>query len=145
MKILLSFVMLFALCPSVNAQETGWVLTTDYSTFGRVRSFALDDPWTVSGDRATIPGDAVGRYHEGKVYVVGRKGANLIQIYDPDAGFALVREFSIGAGHNPQDIAFDAVGEAYVSCYDEAVLLRVDVEGGTVLDAFDTSLFADAE
>ena len=145
MKILLSFVMLFALCPSVNAQETGWVLTTDYSTFGRVRSFALDDPWTVSGDRATIPGDAVGRYHEGKVYVVGRKGANLIQIYDPDAGFALVREFSIGAGHNPQDIAFDAVGEAYVSCYDEAVLLRVDVEGGTVLDAFDTSLFADAD
>jgi len=145
MKILFTFLMLFALCPSAGAQETGWVLTTDYSTFGRVRSFALDAPWTVSGDLAVIPGDPVGRYHESKVYVVGRGGANLVQIYDPDAGFVLVREFSIGAGRNPQDIAFDAAGEAYVSCYDEAVLLRIDVDHGIVLDTIDTSPFADAD
>jgi hypothetical protein len=145
MKILTFLLMLLALCPSVYAQETGWILTTDYSTFGRVRSFLLDDPWTVSGDLATIPGDPTGRYHDGKVYIVGRGGASLIQIYDPESGFALVREFSIGAGRNPQDIAFDSAGEAYVSCYDEAVLLRVDVTDGTILDTFDTSMFADAD
>ena len=145
MKNLLSLLILLILCPSVNAQETGWILTTDFSTFGRVRNFALDDPWTVSGDLATIPGDPAGRYHEGLVYIVGRGGANLIQIYDPEAGFALVREFSIGAGRNPQDIAFDSVGEAYVSCYDEAVLLRVDVTNGIVMDTYDTSQFADAD
>ncbi len=145
MKTLLTWLFLIALSPSASAQETGWVLTTDYSTFGRVRSFALDDPWTVSGDLATIPGDPAGRYHEGLVYIVGRGGANLIQIYDPDAGFVLVREFGIGAGRNPQDIAFDPAGEAYVSCYDEAVLLRVDVTNGIVLDTFDTSQFADAD
>jgi len=145
MKILLSLLMLLTLCPSVDAQETGWVLTTDFSTFGRARSFALDDPWTVSGDLATIPGDHAGRYYGGFVYIVGRGDANLIQIYDPDAGFGLVREFSIGAGRNPQDIAFDSAGEAYISCYDEAVLLRVDATGGTVLGTFDTSQFADAD
>ena len=145
MKLLLFLLMLLAVCPSLYAQETGWVLTTDYSTFGRVRSFLLDDPWTVSGDLATIPGDPTGRYHDGLVYIVGRGGASLIQIYDPGAGFVLEREFSLGAGRNPQDIAFDSAGDAYVSCYDEAVLLRVDVSNGTILDTFDTSMFADAD
>jgi len=145
MKFLLSMMLVIALCPSVHAQETGWILTTDYSTFGRVRSFALDGPWSVTGDLATIPGDPTGRYHDGKVYIVGRGGASLIQIYDPGAGFALVREFSLGAGRNPQDIAFDSAGDAYVSCYDEAVLLRIDVTKGTILDTFDTSMFADAD
>jgi len=145
MKTILSLLIVLTLCPSVNAEGTGWILTTDYSTFGRVRSFALDEPWAVSDDLAVIPGDPAGRFHEDKVYVVGRGGANLIQVYNPEAGFALEREFSIGAGRNPQDIAFDTTGEAYVSCYDEAVLLRVDVAAGTVLDTYDTSMFADAD
>ena len=145
MKTLLLLLMLITVCPALNAETSGWVLTTDYSTFGRVRSFDLDDPWTVSGDLATIPGDPAGRHHDGKVYIVGRGGANLVQIYDPEAGFSLVREFSIGAGRNPQDIAFDPAGEAYVSCYDQAVLLRIDVGAGTVLETFDTSIFADAD
>lgn len=145
MKVLIFLMMALALYSSVNAQDTGWVLTTDYSTFGRARNFALDSPWIVSGDLATIPGDPSGRFYDGLVYIVGRGGANLIQIYDPAAGFDLVREFSIGAGRNPQDIAFDAAGEAYVSCYDQAVLLRVDVNTGSVLETYDTSGFADAD
>ena len=111
-----------------------------------MRSFDPNDPWTVSGDLAVIPGDPAGRFHDGRVYVVGRGGANLLQVYDPAAGFALVREFSLGAGRNPQDIAFDSAGEAYVSCYDEAVLLRVDVDQRVpILDTYDTSIFADAD
>ena len=145
MKNLLWLMMLTVLIPAVDAVAEGWILTTDFSTFGRVRSFDLNDPWTVSGDLAVIPGDPAGRFHDGRVYIVGRYGANLIQIYDPEAGFALVREFGIGAGRNPQDIVFDSAGEAYVSCYDEAVLLRVDVEAGTILETYDTSIFADAD
>ncbi len=145
MKIVIFLLMFLTLGIPVTVQGQGWVLTTDYSTFGRARSFALDAPWTVSGDLAVIPGDPSGRFHDGLVYVVGRGGANLIQIYNPSAGFALVREFSIGSGRNPQDIAFDAAGEAYVSCYDQAVLLRVDVTSGTVLETYDTSGFADAD
>jgi hypothetical protein len=142
---LLAGAALAAAVATAAVAQTGWVLTTDYSTFGRARSFALDTAWTVSGDLATTPGDAVGRHHDGLVYVVGRGGASILQIYDPDAGFALVREFSLGAGRNPQDIVFDAEGDAYVSCYDAALLLRVDTEAGSVVETFSTAAFADAD
>ncbi|MFN2369729.1 MAG: hypothetical protein ABR506_01095, partial [Candidatus Krumholzibacteriia bacterium] len=46
---------------------------------------------------------------------------------------------------NPQDIAFDTAGEAYVPCYDEAVLLRVDPATGTILGTYSTAAFADAD
>jgi hypothetical protein len=124
---------------------TGWVLTGDYSQFGRLRSFNQASPWNASGDLAVTPGDAVGREYDGLLYVVGRGGASVLQIYDPAAGMALVREFSLGAGRNPQDIAFDTQGRAFVSCYDQAVLLRVDVQAGTVVQAYSTAAFADVD
>ena len=63
-----------ALCGSAAALDTGWIITTDYGSFGRLRSFACNAPWTVSGDLAVVPGDAIGRYHDGLLYVVGRGG-----------------------------------------------------------------------
>lgn len=126
-------------------QDGPWVITTDYSVFGRVQSFQTDSPWTSSGELAVIPGDAVGRHHDGLVYIVGRGGSNLIRVHNPADGFALVREFSVGAGRNPQDIAFDNQGRAFVSCYDEAILLQVDIETGTVVRTFDTSAYADSD
>jgi len=137
--------LLWSLSGAAQAAETAWIVTTDYSNFGRIRSLAVADPWTVSADLATIPGDAVARWHEGLVYVVGRGGANLLQVYDPGADFGLVREFSLGDGLNLQDIAFDSSGEAYVSCYDQAVLLRVDVTNETVLESYPTAAYADGD
>lgn len=133
------------LASTACAEPTAWLLTTDYSNFGRARSFDAAAQWAVSADLATIPGDAAGRHHGGLVYVLGRGGSNVLQVYDPAAGFALVHEFSLGAGRNPQDIAFDSGGEAYVSCYDQAVLLRVDVANETVLATYSTAGFADAD
>ena len=97
----------------VTALAGPWVLTTDYSSFGGISGFEEAAPWTVSPDLATVPGDAGARWHEGNIYVVGRGGANLIQVYDPTGGFSLEREFSLGSNLNPQDIAFDTAGEAY--------------------------------
>jgi len=124
--------------------QTGWILTSDYSTFGNVRSF-VGPPWSVSGDLGAVPGDAVGRHHDGLVYVVGRGTHNLLQVWDPAAGFTLVAEHSLGDDLNLQDVAFDAAGEAYLSCYDTAVLLRVDPATGTILDSYSTAAFADAD
>ncbi len=145
MKTMIMIGLLSFLTNSAGAQVTGWVVTTDYSNFGRLRSLGLADPWLVSSDLATIPGDAVARYHEGLLYVVGRGGANLLQIYNPELDMALVTEFSLGTGLNPQDIAFDAAGEAYVSCYDKAILLRVDVATESIVASYSTSSFADAD
>ncbi len=141
--IFLIAMMIFPL--SAMAESGPWIITTDYGVFGRIESFNSEAPWTASGELAVIPGDAVGRHYDGLVYIVGRGGSNLIQIYNPSENFALVREFSIGAGRNPQDIAFDIQGRAFVSCYDEAVLLHVDTEAGIVVQTFDTSSFADSD
>ncbi|HPF70408.1 MAG TPA: hypothetical protein PLQ13_07045 [Candidatus Krumholzibacteria bacterium] len=130
---------------AAEAASTAWILTTDYSTFGRLRAVTAGDPTTVSGDLAVVPGDAVGRQHGGLVYVVGRGGSGVVQVYDPGAGFALLNEFSVGAAANPQDIAFDTAGEAYVPCYDQAVLLRIDPVTGTILGSYSTAAFADAD
>jgi len=130
---------------AAQADPAAWIVTTDYSTFGRVRSCEGTAPWTVSADLATIPGDAAGRHHDGLVYIVGRGGSGVLQVYDPAQGFALVHEFSLGANRNPQDIAFDKAGEAYVPCYDTAELLRVDVANETVLASYSTAAFADAD
>ncbi len=141
-KFLLNLCLLLVIATPTRA---AWVVTTDYSSFGRIRGFTDAAPWSVSADLATIPGDAVARHHDGLMYVVGRGSANLVQVYDPSAGFALVREFGLGAGHNLQDIAFDTAGEAYISCYDQAVLLRVDVPNETILGSYSTAAYADAD
>lgn len=139
------FAALLLAAASASADPLAWIVTTDYSTFGRVRALDGSDPVAVSGDLATIPGDAVGRHHGGLVYIVGRGASGVLQVYDPAAGFSLLREFSLGAGRNPQDVAFDAAGEAYVPCYDTAELLRVDTTSGTVLASYSTAAFADAD
>jgi hypothetical protein len=123
----------------------GYVITTDYSIFGSIRNFQDATPFTMSDDLDSIPGDAMGRIFEDLVYVVGRGGSNIIQIFDPSQDFALVREFSLGTGLNLQDIAFIDDGTAYVSCYDDAVLLKVDLDSGTVTNSFSTASFADAD
>ncbi len=120
------------------------VLTTDYVTYGGGTAVARDDAWTTDIDAATITSDAVARWHDGLYYVVNRGAAN-IQVLDPAQDYATLRQFSVGVGRNPQDIAFGPDGTAYVSCYDEAVLLQVDVEAGVVLDSWSTAAFADAD
>lgn len=143
-NLLLLCTVILALNVGITLAQTGpWIITTDFEVFGQLESIQPQSPWTVSGALTTTPSDAVGRHHNGLVYLVGRGGSNLIRIHDPANDFALIREFSIGAGRNPQDIVFDRWGRAFVSCYDEAVLLQVDTETGTVVQTFSTADYAD--
>ena len=144
-RIVLSALILLSTSLACAGVDGLWVVTTDYTNFGRVRSLDVQGPYIASGDLADIPGDAVARTHEGLFCVVGRGGANLLQIFDPAADFNLVREFSLGAGLNPQDMVFIDERIAYVSCYDAAVLLKVDLQSGQVLQTFSTAAFADAD
>lgn len=143
----LAFVALVALAafPAVAAWDTGLVICADYTGPASVGAFARLSPWTVSRDVATLGVDAVARWHDGLVYVVNRAGGSNVQILDPADGWRTVRQFSLGGGRNPQDIAFAPDGTAWVSCYDAALLLRVDVVAGTVTGTISTALFADAD
>ncbi len=125
--------------------ETGMILTTDYTTFGQVAAFQRHAPWSVTPDLRQVGTDPVGRWHDGLYYVVNRAGGSNLQVLDPAAGFQVVKQFSLGAGRNPQDIAFAPDGTAWVSCYDQAVLLKVDVAAGAVVGTVSTAAFADAD
>ncbi len=128
-----------------DAWDEMLLLCGDYTSVGMARSAGRRAPWTVSGDLEAVPPDPVARWHTGLFYVVGRGGDSLLQVLDPRAGYVTVRQFSLGTGRNPQDIAFSADGTAFVSCYDTAELLEVDVAAGTVLRSFPTGAFADAD
>lgn len=134
---------LLAAVPAAAWQEL-LVLTTDYTTYGGAALLERDAPWTVRADLQTVGADAVARWHDGLYWVVDRGGSN-IQVLDPAADLATVRQFSLGAGRNPQDIAFAADGTAWVSCYDDTLLLHVDPQAGVILGAVSTAPFADAD
>ncbi len=121
------------------------VLTSDFGAFGGVASLERYSPWTVAIDLTTTSGDAVARYHDELYYIVNRGGASNLQIVDPAAGYATVDQYGLGAGRNPQDIAFAPDGTAYVSCYDDAVLLHLNVDTGSIIETFSTASFADAD
>ncbi len=128
-----------------GAQTHGVVIGTDYSSAGTVGLLELTAPWTVTADLASIHADANGRWHDDLVYIVNRAGADNIQVLDPAADLAVVRQFSLGLGRNIQDIAFLEDGTAYVSCYDTAELLHIDPVTGAILHVVSTAAFADAD
>ncbi len=133
-----------ALAAPAAAWDEFIVLTTDFATFGGVTRVDRDAPWSAEVDAATISSDAVGRWHDGRYFVVNRSASN-IQVLDPAQGMATVLQFSVGVGRNPQDIAFSPDGRAFVSCYDEALLLEVDPVVGGVVGSWSTAGFADAD
>ena len=130
---------------AASSQTHGVVLATDYVSTGTAGLMDLADPWTVTPDLAPTHADAVGRWHDGLLYVVNRAGADNIQVLDPGAGLAVVRQHSLGLGRNLQDIAFLDDGTAYVSCYDTAELLHIDPATGGILHVVSTAAFADAD
>ncbi|MBK6898471.1 MAG: hypothetical protein IPH09_04135 [bacterium] len=134
--------------PALSVPALAWddfiVLTTDFASVGGATRVDRLTPWSSAIDVADISSDAVGRWHDGRYYVVNRSASN-IQVLDPAQGMATVLQFSVGVGRNPQDIAFSTDGRAFVSCLDAALLLEVDPVAGGVVGSWSTAGFADAD
>lgn len=90
---------------NVNQEDFAFIVNAapDYSS-GSFSLMKLSDKSVVK-DRGVIHSDAVARYFGNYIYVVNRMGADNITIYDPDNDFSVVKQFSVGAGTNPQDVA----------------------------------------
>jgi hypothetical protein len=117
-------------------------ITTDWGTGG----VSLLDPeaFTVRADVAPACPDAVGRVYDGLLYVVNRAGCDNIEVIDPATG-AVLRQFSVGIGTNPQDIAVISPERAYVSRYETNDLLEVDLITGARVDSISLASFADSD
>jgi len=141
----LAFILLVAAASPAVATDRVVAVTSDYSVSGSVSVVDVLPPWSVDADVASVHSDAVGRERDGLIYILNRLAADNIQVLDPDDGFATLRQFSVGPGSNPEDIAFVTDSRAYVSRYESTWLYEVDPSAGTVVDSVDLSGFADAD
>ncbi len=126
------------------ASDFAFVTTTDYST-GSSSVIYLDGSYTTERNVQSICSDAVARYYGGSIYVVNRYGCDNIQVLDPSDGFSTIRQFSVGAGSDPHDIAFVSAAKAYVSRGNETELLIVNPSSGSHIGTIDLSGFGDAD
>ena len=128
---------------AAGAQQSAYVVTSDFSTGGL--SAANLNTRVVSSDVATVHSDATLRWFNGLLYVINRLGQDNIQVIDPTAAFATVRQFSVGAGSNPQDIAFKSPSHCYVSRYDRPEIGVYNPATGAALGTISLTAFADAD
>ena len=136
-------VSLLLLANSSSAQSDLFVITTDFSTGST--AFLAANAAEAEVNLLGIHSDAVGRYHDGRVYIVNRLGQDNILVLDAmDLRTPLI-QFSVGNGANPHDIEIVASDKAYVTRYDAASLLIVNPQDGAELGQIDLSAFADAD
>lgn len=91
-----------------------------------------------------IHSDAIVRLKEGVRFVVNRLGADNVQVVSREGN--VLRQFSVGRGTNPQDIAFLDDGTAYVSRFRHGRVLRVRLSDGSEVGAgVDLAGLADAD
>ncbi len=132
-----------ATCPLPEGFTGGVaIVTTDYST-GSISVAKGDSSGTVYSGLQAIHSDAVARVYGGLLYVVNRLGGDNIQVLDPANCYRTVRQFSVGPGSNPHDIAVIAPDRAYVSCGGNPYVLDVDPRTGAIRDSI--SLLAQAD
>lgn len=129
--------------PARAAATKGYVLTTDYSS----GTLSVVDLATrvVTCDVADVSPDPVERWYQGLLYVVNRYGYDNVQVIAPAQGYATVRQFSVGNGTNPQDIAFASPAKAYVSRLGSPDLLIVNPSTGASLGVISLAAWADAD
>ena len=137
------FVLLVPASSARCGPTKGYILTTDY-TSGTLSVVDLATR-AITRDVAVVSPDPFERWYRGLLYVVNRYGYDNVQVIDPAQGCATVRQFSVGNGTNPQDIAFASPSKAYVSRLGSPDLLIVDPSTGATLGVIPLAAWADAD
>lgn len=127
---------LYTLFLTPNISGNIGVVTTDFSSSGRFKVLNPDLKTSYPG-LTPIHSDAVGRYYNGKVYIINRLNRDSVQVLDPDLAFQTLAEWSMGGGTNPGDIEFAGPNKAYVSLYNSRFLKIINPSNGAALGALD--------
>lgn len=134
--------LLAASSPARAAMTNAFVFQSDYVS-GSLSRHTLA-PRTAQCDVASVGSDASLRWWGGSLYVVNRYGGDNVQVIDPATG-ATQRQFSVGAGSNPHDIAFKSATHAYVTRYDATDLWVVDPSTGAHTGTISLARFGDSD
>ena len=124
--------------------DYAFVTTTNFST-GSAAIVSADTLLKTACSLRPIHTDAIARFFEGYIYVVNRDGADNVQVLDPYSGFATIKQFSIGTGSDPHDIAFLSRSRAFVTRYNSDQLWIVNTNTGIRSGQIDFFWLADAD
>jgi hypothetical protein len=143
----IAIALLGILCTTLSASTPAraaraYVVESDYST----GSFSSTDVLTrtPSCDVASVYSDARVRWYNGRVYVINRFGADNIEVLDATT-YGLIKQFSVGNGANPYDIAFASPTHAYVTRYESPDLWIVNPTTGSHDGTISLAGLADAD
>jgi DNA-binding beta-propeller fold protein YncE len=89
-----------------------------------------------------VHSDARVRWYDGRIYIVNRFGADNIQVLHGTT-YALLRQFSVGNGSNPYDIAFASPTKAYVTRWATSELWIVNPATGAHTGTISLASLAD--
>ena len=119
------------------------IVSSDLSGSGR---FSLMSPEGIPQvNSVNIHSDAVARYYNNKVYIVNRLGRDNIQVLNPDILYVTEREFSVGQGVNPHDIAFAANDRAFISLYERDYIQVANPVASALGGNISLAAYADAD
>ena len=124
-----------------HSESALFILTTDFETGST--AFLASQTATAETELLTVHSDAIARYHKGLIYVVNRLGQDNVLVLAESELDRPLKQFSVGNGTNPHDIAIVSPEKAYVSLYADTRLLVVNPQEGTILEEIDLSGFAD--
>jgi DNA-binding beta-propeller fold protein YncE len=128
--------------PLVARAARAYVVESDFSS----GSFSTVNTVTraLSCNAGSVHSDARVRWYNGQVFVINRFGADNIQVLDGVTS-AFVRQFSVGNGSNPYDIAFASPTKAYVGRYASPDVWIVDPSTGAHTGTISLAPLADAD
>lgn len=124
---------------------TTMVLTTVSDDYASATLATVDLATAAITDSiTTVPTDAGLVVEEGKVYLLGRLGYDLVRVYEPGSWAEPTAEFSVGDGGNPYDVHLCG-GKAYVSLYGETHLNVYDPATWVLSGVVDFTSLADSD
>ncbi|MSQ03068.1 MAG: hypothetical protein EXR71_14465 [Myxococcales bacterium] len=92
----------------------------------------------------TAPTDSQVVSEDGRVYVLGRFGADYVRVYQPGEWTEPLQEFSTGDATNPQDVK-ECGGSVFVSLYGSTEVKRYDPDTWLLRGVVDLGPLADSD
>lgn len=112
--------------PDAGVVARGFAVAGDFMGTGVATSIAPADLSVSQNVAAGIAsGDPVVRYHDGRLLIVNRFGADNVTVIDAD-DYSLIAQISTGAGSNPQDVAVKG-DTLYVAALSASGVLVLDL------------------
>lgn len=126
---------------SGSGSEKIGVISSDFQTSGKFNLLNPDINFSIS-TITNIHSDAVGKFMNGKVFILNRLNRDSVLVLNPNNAFLPEKEFSVGRGTNPHDIIL--VGnKVYISLYERNYIPIYNLDSGQEISRIDLSSYSE--